>query len=255
MSEYEIFAVKYAGPFTSSGAFLMWRKDWEKQVQRNYYLWCVRGEKGTVIVDAGTSPELAAKKNLHGYENPADVLSRLGVKAEEVRHLIITHLHWDHASGVGLFPNAAIYVQEREFNFAVRDPIAGRPVFAPQFDAASMAYIQSLEGTKRLVLVRGDQAVLPGIECLLTPGHSVALQSVAVQTARGTAILGSDCAHTFRNYQEDWPSCLIVDLVGWMKSFEKLRKKASSPDLLFPGHDPLLSTGYPETAPGVTRLA
>ena len=254
MAEYEIFALKYAGPFTSSGAFLMWRKDWEKQVQRNYYLWCVRGPKETVVVDAGVSPELARERSLAGYVSPAEVLSRIGVKAGEVRHLILTHIHWDHSSGIGLFPNATVYVQEGEFNFAVKDPIASRPAFEATAEPKSKAYLASLEGTNRLVLVKGDREILPGIECLLSPGHSVALQTVAVRTSKGTAIIGSDCAHTFRNYREDWPSCLIVDLVGWMKTYDKLRKKASSPELLFPGHDPLLTSNYPEVAKDVTRL-
>jgi glyoxylase-like metal-dependent hydrolase (beta-lactamase superfamily II) len=214
----------------------------------------VRGEKKTVIVDAGIPPELAREKQLAGYVNPVEVLSRIGVKAEEVRHLILTHIHWDHSSGVGLFPNAAFYVQEDEFNFAIKDPIARRPAFAATADPKSKAYIASLEGTKRLILVGGDREILPGIECLLAPGHTVALQAVAVKTRKGTAIVGSDCAHTFQNYREDWPSCLIVDLIGWMKSYDKLRKKASSPDLLFPGHDPLMSSNYPEVAKDVTRL-
>ena len=83
----------------------------------------------------------------------------------------------------------------------------------------------------------------------------MALQAVVVNTAKGTAILGSDCAHVFRNYQEYWPSILIVDLVAWMKTYEKLRERASSLDLIFPGHDPLMSENYPEVAKDVTRLA
>jgi len=206
------------------------------------------------IVDAGIPPELAGEKKLAGYVNPVEVLSRIGVKAEEVRHLILTHIHWDHSSGVGLFPNATVYVQEDEFNFAIKDPIARRPAFAATADPKSKDYIASLERTKRMILVKGDREILPGIECLLAPGHTVALQAVAVKTRRGTAIVGSDCAHTFQNYREDWPSCLIVDLIGWMKSYDKLRKKASSPDLLFPGHDSLMSSNYPEVAKDVTRL-
>lgn len=254
MPEYEIYALKYAGPFTSSGAFLMWRKDWDKQVQRNYYFWCVRGEKETVIVDAGVSPALAREKNLAGYVSPAEVLSRIGIKAEEIRHLIITHLHWDHSSGVDLFPKATFYIQDAEYSFALKNPVANRLPFRQSSDQKSKAYLASLEGTGRLVLLNGDREILPGIECLLAPGHTVALQAAAVQTSKGTAIVGSDCGHTFRNYQEDWPSCLIVDLVGWMGSYEKLRKKASSPDLLFPGHDRLMSENYPMVAPDITRL-
>ena len=254
MTEYEIYAIKYAGPFESSGAFVMWNKEWEKTVKRNYYIWCIKGASETVIVDAGVSPELASEKGLYGYVNPAEVLARIELKADAIRHVVITHIHWDHASGVSLFPNATFYVQDEEYRFWLKDPVAKRPPFEHLSDNAAKAYLASREGTDRLALLKGDQEILPGIECLFSPGHTVALQAVAVNTAKGTAILGSDCAHLFRNYREDWPSCLIVDLVGWMKSYEKLRAKASSIDLIFPGHDFLMAENYPEMAEDITRL-
>ena len=55
MQLYEIYALKYAGPFTSSGAFLMWMKDWEKTEERNYYFWMRSYDKLRAKV---TSPEL-----------------------------------------------------------------------------------------------------------------------------------------------------------------------------------------------------
>ncbi len=117
MSEYQIYALKYAGPFLSSGAFLMWHKDWDTTAKRNYYIWCLKGNAETVVIDAGVSPELAKKRNLAGYVSPAEVLSRINVNAEEVRHVIITHIHWDHMSGVSLFPKATFYVQAAEYDF------------------------------------------------------------------------------------------------------------------------------------------
>ena len=255
MSTYEIYALKYAGPFLSSGAFLMWHRDWEKTVERNYYIWCIKGSRQVVVVDSGVSPELAREKNLTGYINPAEVLSRIDINANEVRHVILTHIHWDHANGVSLFPGATFYVQDEEYRFWLKDQIATRPPFKHVADDAANEYLSSLEGTDRLALLKGDQEILPGIECLLAPGHTVALQAVGVKTAKGTAILGSDCAHVFRNYQEDWPSSLIVDLVAWMKTYEKLRERASSLDLLFPGHDSLMSENYPQVAKDVTKLA
>ena len=89
MAVYEIFALKYAGPLTGSGALLMWFKDWEEIVERNYYFWCLKGEGETVVVDAGVSPDLAREKDLNGYVSPAEMLSRIGVRAEEVRHVEI----------------------------------------------------------------------------------------------------------------------------------------------------------------------
>lgn len=103
-------------------------------------------------------------------------------------------------------------------------------------------------------MVCGDQKILPGIELLLTPGHTIALQSVAVNTAKGTAILASDCAHIARSFKEYIPSCLIVDLVGWMGSYDKLRAKATSIDLMFPGHDVMMLQNFPKVAEDVTRL-
>lgn len=91
MAEYEMYAIKYAGPFVSSGAFLMWNKDWEKTVKRNYYIWCIQGAGKTVIVDAGVSPQLASERNLNGYVSPTKVLFRINVQADEVRHVVITH--------------------------------------------------------------------------------------------------------------------------------------------------------------------
>lgn len=254
MPVYEIYALKYAGPFTSSGAFLMWQKEWEKTAKRNYYIWCIRGAGQTVIVDVGVSPELAARKNLSGYVSPAEVLARMDVKADDVRQVVITHIHWDHASGVKLFPKATFYIQEEEYRFWLKNPVAKRPPFEYVSDETSKRYLASLEGTPRLALIQGDQEIQAGIECLFSPGHTVALQAVAVNTAKGVAILGSDCAHIFRNYREDWPSSLIVDLVGWMRTYERLRAKASAPDLIFPGHDPLMSDNYPEVAKDITRL-
>ena len=228
--------------------------EWEKVEERNYYIWCLKGKGQVVVVDAGVRPELAKEKKIPGYINPVELLSRIEIDASEVRHVVITHTHWDHVNGLSLFPNAISYIQEEEYRFWLKDSTATRPPFAQFLDQASKDYLNSLEGTDKLALLKGDKEILPGVECLLAPGHSVALQAVAASTRTGTAVLGSDCAHVFRNYKEDWPSCLIVDLVGWMKTYDKLRERVSSPDLLFPGHDRLMLENYPEVAQDITRL-
>ena len=254
MPQYEIYAIKYAGPFISSGAFIMWMKDWDDVVERNYYLWCLKGPKTTVIVDTGVSPQMAQERKLAGYISPSEVLKKIDVDAVKVEHVILTHIHWDHAGGLSLFPNAHIYIQKNEYQFWMKDPIAKRPPFTFYWDELLKTEIEAIANEERLVQINGDRKILPGIECLLAPGHSIALQAVAVNTAAGTAILGSDCAHVFKNYQQDWPSALIVDMVSWMRSFDKLKSRVSSPALLFPGHDPLMSQNYTEIAKGVTRL-
>ena len=95
---------------------------------------------------------------------------------------------------------------------------------------------------------------MPGIQVILAPGHTIGLQAVAVNTSKGTAIVASDCSHVHENLVQDIPSCLITDLIAWMESFDKLRAKASSIDLIFPGHDVKMLTDFPKEAEGVTRL-
>jgi glyoxylase-like metal-dependent hydrolase (beta-lactamase superfamily II) len=251
---YEIYAVKYAGPFTRPVAKVFWNSDWEKEIQINYYIWVVKGHGETLVVDSGVAPPLAQEMGLQGYVNPVHVLKGIGIEASQVRKVVITHIHFDHVNGMELFPKATFYVQEKEFNFWMKEPVAKKPPFLMLSAPDRNANLAMLEGTERLVLTKGDQTILPGIELLLAPGHTPGLQVVAVNTAKGTAIVGSDCAHIFRNYEEEIPSTFITDMVAWMKTYDKLKSKVSSLNLLFPGHDLKMATHYPEVAEGITRL-
>jgi glyoxylase-like metal-dependent hydrolase (beta-lactamase superfamily II) len=254
--EYKVFALKYAGPFTSSVAKVLLDTDWDKTIDRYYFFWAVQGGGTTVVVDCGVRPAWAAGKTLKGYVSPDAVLARIGISAASVEHLILTHIHQDHAGGLELFPKARIYVQQREFEFWTTDPIAKRKPFAKVSDPVVLEQLGNLRGSKRLILIDGDQQILPGIEVLLTPGHTPALQSVAIQTAGGLAVLTSDCAHIRRSFETDLPSSIICDLPGWMDSYARLREKVGG-DLarLFPGHDAEMLVKYPRIAEDVTQLA
>jgi glyoxylase-like metal-dependent hydrolase (beta-lactamase superfamily II) len=251
---YEIYALKYAGPFVRPASMVTWFQDMDKTTEINYYIFAIREGSQTVVVDCGCAPKLARERNLNGYVNPTEVLKRIDIDAQQVRHVVATHIHFDHISGVELFPQATIYVQEREFLFWMKNPIAKRAPFLHTTDPIGNRYLAKLEGTKRLKLIRGDKKILPGVELLLAPGHTIGLQVVAVNTAKGTAIVGSDAGHLFSSFRTDIPSAIITDMIAWMKSFDKIRAKASSIDLIFPGHDLALLTNYPKVAEDVVRL-
>lgn len=250
---YEIYALKYAGPFTRPASMIRWFQDIDKFEQINYYIFALKGEE-TIVVDCGCSPKLAAQRNLAGYENPVEVLKKIDIDARKVKHVVATHIHFDHISGVSLFPRATIYVQEKEYNFWIKDPMAKRAPFMQTTDPVGNRYLARLHGKERLKLIKGDKKILPGIELLLTPGHTVGNQVVAVHTEKGIAIVGSDTAHVFSSYRTDIPSGIITDMIAWMKSYDKIRKKAAAIDLIFPGHDPALLENYPNIVEGVSRL-
>ena len=221
----------------------------------NWYVWCVVGEGGPLVVDTGADPELTARRKKSAlYESPTSVLARLDVDAATVEHVVLSHLHWDHAGGVHLFPHATFYVHRAEYEFWSRDPVAARPPFVNLTDPASLDHLRALEGTPRLALLDREHEIIPGVRCLPAPGHTPGQQAVVVDTQRGAAIIGSDCAHVFRNYTEDWPSAFSMDLAQCLHTYDTLRATASSIDLIFPGHDVLMYDAYPRVADGVTRL-
>jgi len=43
-------------------------------------------------------------------------------------------------------------------------------------------------------------------------------------------------------------------MIAWMKTYDKVKSKVSSIDLLFPGHDVKMHTQYPIVAEDITRL-
>jgi glyoxylase-like metal-dependent hydrolase (beta-lactamase superfamily II) len=270
-TDYRIFALKYAGPVTSKIAMVLYLGDFNETIERNYYIWAIQGGGNTVVFDCGVRPGFATNSDLlrSSYVSPDVVLSRIGINAAEVEHLVISHIHFDHIGGLELFPEAKVYVQRREFDFWVYDPIAKRPPFAspqedidppwkPSYgvsDAVAIRQLGELRGSDRLVLIDGDQEILPGIELLLTPGHTIALQSMAVKTAKGLAVLASDCAHIQKSFELDMPSGLITDMPAWLRSYTKLRNKVNGNiEMLFPGHDSKLLDDYPKVAEDVTQL-
>lgn len=257
--EYEIYALKYAGPFPRKLAMVLWNEGWDQDIEVNYYIWAIKGENGeTIVVDAGCGTTLAAQRKLKNYVNPVEVLTRIGGDATNVTKVILTHMHFDHMGGMEMFPQAfpkaTFYVQKKEYDFWVKHPYAKRPPFSRLADPVAIRATAELEGTDRLVLVCGDQKIMPGIEVLFAPGHTIGLQTVPVNTAPGTAIVASDCVHYHRAFLENNTSILITDLIAWIESYDKLRAKASSVDLVFPGHDMAMATHYPKVAEDVTRL-
>ena len=58
-----------------------------------------------------------------------DVVSQLamgGFSPSDIDHVVLSHLHYDHAGGMEYFPNAQFYAQRRELEFAHWPPVYQR---------------------------------------------------------------------------------------------------------------------------------
>jgi glyoxylase-like metal-dependent hydrolase (beta-lactamase superfamily II) len=256
--EYEIYAAKYGGPLFRKVAIVLWNVGWDEDGPINYYVWAIKARNGEIVlVDTGPSPAQGAARKVPGFVDPIEVVARIGATAGSVSKVVITHMHWDHVGNIEgflrAFPKAKFYVQKREFDFCVKDPVCQRKPVVVIFDPAANKIVGDLERSDRLVIVDGDVNLAPGIDLLLAPGHTLGLQVVRVNTAKGLAVVGSDCAHVFRGYREDNPSVFIMDMPAWIRSFDKVKAQAPL-ERIFPGHDILMSQNYPKVAEDVTQL-
>jgi glyoxylase-like metal-dependent hydrolase (beta-lactamase superfamily II) len=253
LPRYEIYALKYAERETTACQFF-YREASEEPITLHFYFWLIRGGPYPVLLDTGFSQEDAATRGVKAYVSPASMLERAGVKATEVPVALISHLHWDHWGGYGLFPNATFWIQREEVAFFT-GPIARFEVYRQLTNPAALGELVKLNYAGRVKLLDGDTEILPGVRAHWVGGHTAGLQIVTVPTARGQIVLTSDASHFYRNIERRQPVQIITSLPQMLLAFEKIEALAGSPELIVAGHDPLVATRFQLIEPGVIKIA
>jgi glyoxylase-like metal-dependent hydrolase (beta-lactamase superfamily II) len=96
----------------------------------------------------------------------------------------------------------------------------------------------------KVVFYEGDGQIADGVTVHCIGGHSRGLQAVRVRTQAGWMVLASDAAHYYENLWARKPFPIVVDLQDMLKGFDTLRSLASAPNLIVPGHDPLVRSYF-----------
>ena len=210
---------------------------------------------GPLLIDTGMrSAERAQEVHGLGPHNvPEDQtipaqLAKLGYGVEDIRFCHLTHLHYDHAGGCNLLPNARFVLQRTELMVAAAPmgpeqlDIGGKGLF---FDRADVADLVDPLWT-RVDLMEGDYEPYPGIRCVLyanshTPGH----QCIYVETADGiVAIIGDIARKLDLNIEQEIMPGIYYDLDSMRRALIDIKSKA---DVILPTHDwNVLPGGKPE---------
>ena len=207
----------------------------------DYFVWLIRGGGREIVVDTGFSAAMASKRQRNHLRCPAEGLRLLGVDASTVSDVIITHLHYDHAGNLDLFPVATLHIQDRELNYAT-----GRYMCHDCFRGAyEVEDVVSMVRRVYAGRVEGDAEIAPGVSVHLIGGHTMGIQSVRVMTRRGWVVLASDASHFYANREEERPFPIIWSVAQMVEGYARLRSLADSPQHIIPGHDPLVMARYP----------
>jgi glyoxylase-like metal-dependent hydrolase (beta-lactamase superfamily II) len=218
-----------------------------------------------VLVDTGfAAGESMTGRKFDDFVRSDELLRNFGTDPADIRKLVLTHMHFDHAGNLDMFPNARIYLQRYEYD-AWKQVIAefgGTPqskdhwafssLNVPDFDALERAMAQG-----RVEFLDGDAEVAPGVTCRLgRDTHTFGSQWLEVQTRSGPYVIAGDICYTFENVERMWPPGYTQgNAFNMIREFRRFKSVAGD-DLarLVPGHDIELFTRYPSGKRGPTAF-
>ena len=241
---YEVLAVRFGSSSARPGSqnFIM-PDGHDGPMQMDFYIWVIRRDGRTIVVDTGFSPGASSRRNRQFVHAPAEALAQAGVNVFAVGDVVLTHLHWDHAGNIDLFPQATFHIQDAEMAQAT-----GRCICHKWFRRQSevddvVALVRNLYAG-RVKFHDGAGEIAPGVTVHLIGGHTGGLQVVRVHTARGWVVLASDAVHYWANIEERNPFP-AADVMGALEGFATVEGLADGPTHIIPGHDPAVLTRFP----------
>ena len=153
-----------------------------------------------------------------------DALESIGLKPEDIDIIIHTHLHNDHCENDYKCVNAKVFVQKAELDF-----------FNAPHPVDHRYYPDILDGVD-VVVVEGDATIQDGIEVILSPGHTVGGQSVAINTSKGKAVITGFCCND-KNFPTTGPAVAPGVHIDVREAYESIQKIRQTADILIPLHD------------------
>ena len=219
-----------------------------------FFMWCLKDEKGeTVVVDTGYGEAGSVRLHIKGPDYLKSKMGEISVDPAKVEKVIVTHMHNDHWSAWRMFSNATFFVQKRELDFWAGPIKDFEPVAR---NGPKLEDIQSLLQAKRIKVIDGDKQILPGIEVKRVGGHTPGEQVVIVATKKGTCVLCGDAVDSYMNLEENsigvrW----TADLVESYMALKTVKSLTCKPELIVPGHDPLILKRFPSGKENIAQIA
>src|SRR5580692_4083990 len=193
---YKVYAIRFAAMAHPTPISMWSDKGPDKDsVNIDFSIWLIKGDNGkNILVDAGFRNDIVEAKDFEvaNYVRPDSVLAKVGLKPGDITDVILSHPHWDHIDGVGLFPNAHIWIQKEDYNCFVGAAWASDST-SGGFDKRDVRMMVELNMAHRVTLVDGDnKEIIPGIKVYTGSRHTFNSQYVVVRAGSKNIVLASD---------------------------------------------------------------
>ena len=232
---------------------VLWGKEWTEWLP--IYAWVIEHEEGLIVVDTGETAQtseagyfprwqpyfkLAVRMDVSPEQEIGPQMKNLGFDPGDVKQVILTHLHTDHAGGLHHFPNSQFLVSEKEYRNALGFPgmIQGYlphrwpKWFAPKFTQFKAGDFGSFE-IGHSVTKAGDLIIVP------TPGHTPNHTSVIVKVNGTSYFLAGDTSYTQELLLEKHPDGVSPNPAIAKQTLDSILQYAKSvPTVYLPTHDP-----------------
>lgn len=202
------------------------------------------GNGRSILVDTGVGTLCRMSRWAAHASTPyrlLDELARFGLGPGEITDLVLTHLHGDHVGGaftcaadhlVPVFPYARVSVQEEQFRTACRPSDRERPSF-------NESIVEEFRQLAQFQTVSGSQELFPGIDVIVSNGHTRGQQLVRVSDGTTTLLHGGDLIPTSAHYPAARVTGNDIDPRTVVEEKSAILAEACAHGwILFFGHDP-----------------
>ncbi len=196
-------------------------------------------------------------------------IRQLGFRPTDVRHILLTHLDFDHAGGLDDFPNARVHMLRQERDYALEQLTwLDRQRFRPQQWSSRDRWQVHQAGGERwygFECVRDIPGLPPELLFVPLPGHTYGHAGIAVDTDKGWLLQAGDAYFYHREMDLSEPWCtpglrfyqtmMEKDREARLANQERLRGlrgEHGAEVIIFCAHDPVeyeRLAGHPQSVP------